>query len=535
MKLLQDWKKDRLLARRAREPEEGGEDVEMALEGEIDYNNVLAVNAVGEVAEDFVTDYDLEFEEDPNDETSREFPKVNLKYPSDYEAVRNLPAKRMKRSSKKRVSSMAKRVLSCLMTTVTALATPVINEVYETVSGPLNDLCVIATGHRETDTPALLELFAGSAHLTSAFARSGFNVLEPRDLVLGHDLRDPAQQQAVKNDIKNWRPKLLWVALPCTVWGPWQRLNYAHRRQELRRRRMRARKLIKFAAECAWMQLEQGGDIVFEHPLSSDMWEETPIQEFLHSELRMCMVDLDMCAYNLKAKTDGGPIKKPTTLMCSHPAMAQHMSKKCDRTHTHTLAAGQNTRAAGIYTKEFCKAVVAGYRKSEGSIWELTGDDAWQAFVGEAVAADKEDFKKGASGIEVPSHVRPAAARALRRIHQNLGHPSNVDLARHLQLSGADQSMVDAAQGIKCETCSRLKQPGTRRPAKVVRPLDFNQELALDVLNLFDLKNNKVVALSMLDMATGYHLVRRVTGKKSQNYLDDFVEGWINWAGPRRW
>lgn len=178
MKLLQDWKKDRLLARRAREPEEGGEDAEMALEGEIDYNNVLAVNAVGEVAEDFVTDYDLEFEEDPNDETSREFPKVNLKYPSDYEAVRNLPAKRMKRSSKKRVSSMAKRVLSCLMTTVTALATPVINEVYETVSGPLNDLCVIATGHRETDTPALLELFAGSAHLTSAFARSGFNVLD---------------------------------------------------------------------------------------------------------------------------------------------------------------------------------------------------------------------------------------------------------------------------------------------------------------------------------------------------------------------
>ena len=212
VKLLQDWKKDKLLARRAREPEEGGEDVEMALEGEIDYNDVLAVNAVGEVAEDFVTDYDLEYEEDSEeDEILREFCRVNLKYLSDYEAVRNLPAKRMKRSSKKRVSSMAKRVLSCLMTTVTALATPVINEVYDTVSGPLNDLCVIATGHRETDTPALLELFAGSAHLTSAFARAGFNVLEPRDLVLGHDLRDPAQQQAVKNDIKNWRPKLLWV------------------------------------------------------------------------------------------------------------------------------------------------------------------------------------------------------------------------------------------------------------------------------------------------------------------------------------
>ena len=78
MKLLQDWKKDKLLARRARKPEEGGEDVEMAIDGETDYNNVLARNAVnwvGEVAEDFVTDYDLEFEEDLTDETSREFPK----------------------------------------------------------------------------------------------------------------------------------------------------------------------------------------------------------------------------------------------------------------------------------------------------------------------------------------------------------------------------------------------------------------------------------------------------------------------------
>ena len=129
------------------------------------------MNAVGEVAEDFAPDYDMEFEEESSEE--KEYPKVNLKYPNDYEAVRNLPAKRMKRSSKKRVSGMAKRVLSCLMATVTALATPVINEVYDTVSGPLNDLCVIATGHRETDTPALLELFAGSAHLTSAFARSG--------------------------------------------------------------------------------------------------------------------------------------------------------------------------------------------------------------------------------------------------------------------------------------------------------------------------------------------------------------------------
>lgn len=303
VKLLQDWKKEKIQARRASEPEEGGEDVENAVEGEKKYNDVFAVNVVNEVAEDFGDG--LDFDEEPEDGPSGEFPRVRLRYPDDFDSVRNLPAKRMKRTSKKRVQGMAKKVLSCLMTTVVALATPVLNEVYDTVSGPLNDLYVVTTGHRETETPALLELFAGSAHLTSSFARAGLNVLEPRDILLGHDLRDPAQQEAVKNDIRGWKPKLLWIALPCTKWSSWQRLNYAHRRQELRRHRMRERKLMKFATECAWMQLEEGRDIVFEHPATSDMWKEDLMMQFLAPEMRMSMVDLDMCFYNLRAKSDG--------------------------------------------------------------------------------------------------------------------------------------------------------------------------------------------------------------------------------------
>ena len=522
VKRLQEWKRERLQERRASRPEAGGEDVENAIEGETKYNDVFVANAVGHVVEDF--DSSIELEVDPEDGPSGEFPRVTLKYPDDYEVVRNLPAKRMKRSSKKRVGGMARKVLSCLMTTVSALASPILNEIYDTMSGPINDLYVVTTGHRETETPALLELFAGSAHLTSEFARSGLNVLEPRDLVLGHDLRDTGQQAAVMQDIQRWGPKLLWVALPCTKWSSWQRLNYVNRRQELRRLRQRERKLIKFAVDCAWMQLEAGRDIVFEHPASSAMWNEGLINQFREPEMRMNFVELDMCAYNLRAKTDGGLIKKPTLLMCSHPAMADQLHRVCDQTHPHTPAAGRNTRPAGIYTKEFCREAVRGYRKSEGTIWEPTGDDPWQAYVNEAVAVEEQDFKRGASGIQVPEHVSPTTARALRRIHQNLGHPSNSDLARHLKLSGADQAMVEAAKGIRCETCERLKQPGTRRPAKVVRPLDFNQEVALDVLNLFDLSNNKVVALSMLDMATGYHLVRRVSGKKSENYLQDFVD-----------
>ena len=33
-------------------------------------------------------------------------------------------------------------------------------------------------------------------------------------------------------------------------------------------------------------------------------------------------------------------------------------------------------------------------------------------------------------------------------------------------------------------------------------------------------------------MATGYHVVKKISGKKSANLLKDFMEGWVNWAGP---
>jgi hypothetical protein len=66
----------------------------------------------------------------------------------------------------------------------------------------------------------------------------------------------------------------------------------------------------------------------------------------------------------------------------------------------------------------------------------------------------------------------------------------------------------------------------------MVRALDFNQEVCLDTLNLFDSEHKKIETLSILDMATGYHVVKKISGKKSANLLKDFMEGWVNWAGP---
>eukprot|EP00439_Symbiodinium_sp_Y106_P072985 s706_g13.t1 len=51
--------------------------------------------------------------------------------------------------------------------------------------------------------------------------------------------------------------------------------------------------------------------------------------------------------------------------------------------------------------------------------------------------------------FEGASKITPEVRSSLKRLHQNLGHPSNTDLARHLRLAGADPSVVEATKKIR--------------------------------------------------------------------------------------
>jgi len=56
---------------------------------------------------------------------------------------------------------------------------------------------------------------------------------------------------------------------------------------------------------------------------------------------------------------------------------------------------------------------------------------------GAGKGGEEQPLLEGAAGIEAPAHVGKHEAKAVGRPHQNPGHPSPEDLARHLKLSGA--------------------------------------------------------------------------------------------------
>ena len=68
----------------------------------------------------------------------------------------------------------------------------------------------------------------------------------------------------------------------------------------------------------------------------------------------------------------------------------------------------------------------------------------------EEVKIEEKPLRVDGSGITfdkgVPGHVRAA----LKRLHQNLGHPRGPDLVRHLRLAGCESSVIKAAKWMRC-------------------------------------------------------------------------------------
>ena len=153
---------------------------------------------------------------------------------------------------------------------------------------------------------------------------------------------------------------------------------------------------MRFALECVDIQFAHGGEVIFEHPKDSDLWRDDDMLTNLTRDW-WTPVDLDMCRYNLRAQTDGGLHKKPTRLMVSDDSMAAVLKKNCRGDHEHTPTAGRNTKAAGIYTKEFCEAVIRAYRRRDG-LWGAEGDKTWEAFAASASSKPLEVLEEEVGG-----------------------------------------------------------------------------------------------------------------------------------------
>ena len=81
---------------------------------------------------------------------------------------------------------------------------------------------------------------------------------------------------------------------------------------------------------------------------------------------------------------------------------------------------------------------------------------------------------------------------ALRRLHVNLGHPTNDYLTRCLAAGGGSRVAQRAVKCLRCSTYERTSRPRSHRPSRI--PTDgerFNERLFVDLCDLVDVRGNR--------------------------------------------
>lgn len=344
------------------------------------------------------------------------------------------------------------------------------------------------------------------------------------DIEDGWDLTIPSVQKKVDQQLSEARPELLVACPECKHWGGWYRLNQ-HKLpmvQQLQNRRI-AIKQADFVADQIKKQLRRGGRVLVEHPWSSGLWKHPPIAKVL-KEMHLCRTDL--CAYDLIDPDSKLPILKPTGVAVSHEDMKslalQCPGHRCHKTVEGRCLDGENLSSkTARYTPKFCRQWLSCVRPSLHLCHFADLEDS-TAVPSEALVA--EDLKD------------EDVLSTLKRLHNNLGHPSDRDLSRVVKNAGGTSQAIRLASSFSqgCEVCKNRQRPTPCLPASINHATEFGQRVGFDVKQVPGWGvNQKVKCLNIVDYASSFQVMVPFFETETSEVLHQlFRDRWLAWAGP---
>ena len=152
--------------------------------------------------------------------------------------------------------------------------------------------------------------------------------------------------------------------------------------------------------------------------------------------------------------------------------------------------------------------------------------------VGTGDETDERPPRYDGSGITFDAEVPKLIQSSLRRLHQNLGHPRNEDLCRHLKLAGCEPQVTKAVKGMRCETCEATKHAQIARPTTLPRLLDFNSCVGVDIFYCHDAMDTRHAFLAIVDWATTYQVAVKLEAETGQDIEQAFNNYWLGVFGP---
>ena len=293
------------------------------------------------------------------------------------------------------------------------------------------------------------------------------------DILQGWDLTKTRVQKRVDETLELARPDLLVVCPPCKHWGGWYHLNQQHLtllqrcvNQQL------AHKQANFAVDQIKKQLNRGGRVIVEHPWRSGLWQYAPMAKLLRTRLHL--VRTDLCAYELTDPDSGLPILKPTGIAVSHEDMKE-LALTCPGHPVHKPVEGRCLDGENLsvktsrYTPEFCNrwlsCVLPEHQLCHFACLEETPTESPQLNddlseePADVSPADITSLTEALAAASEPPLADDKVVCELRKLHNNLGHPTNWELIRVLRNAGGSEQAIKLAAELKCDVCFHRQRP----------------------------------------------------------------------------
>ena len=387
------------------------------------------------------------------------------------------------------------------------------------------------------------ELYSGvdGGIVTNEAREHGHNFGRPRDLLLGDNLLNMSEQEAILNEIRQEKPALVTIGFPC---GPWSSLSN-FKEEELRREDQEVKfEHLEFIRKVCEIQIEGGRHFLLENPLASQAWKHIMqwMQLLPHFTCRM-----DQCTTGLK-DWNGDFVLKPTRFITSSPVLAAALSRRCDGEHSHAEVQG---RGQGV------SASLAQWTKTLGNIivnamisqltlevdsgapkYHLEEADVYHgALRRSADAVFREPIDLDAEPEQDEWEQFPLLLRsAIVKVHKQYSHSVYKDtLVRHLRLGGASEQAIKAASLFTCPTCEKERRNPPRPVAAHPRYDHFNECVACDIAHIPDLNGRQHSFLFMVDTFTHYTITAYLcsseeVGRPSRPQVSHARKALLDWC-----
>ena len=197
--------------------------------------------------------------------------------------------------------------------------------------------------------------------------------------------------------------------------------------------------------------------------------------------------------------------------------MARALSRRCQGNHTHVPLVNGKAKGAQRYPKELCEAMVKGFQEdwkgkltavvcfeNEAEIEDGEGEEQadledeldqevenagrdHQERQVRARPEDEEEEEKSEDEDEekgvLPRGVTAADKRKIKKLHQNLGHPSQPDFIRALRMARARSEVIrHVKEEFRCDLCDAHQKPKAARPSTIPKHFEAGKVVGVDVV-----------------------------------------------------